>query len=443
MGSKKMVQRPLSFQKKKKNEEQNTRTRSDEVDTTGVEVITIDDSSTTSDDPKRTEDSASSPSGGQNVDSVKTPSATMGLRKEEEDTNKKPVEEEKKGGGKRKKGGVGAKTKTREELVVVSSSDSAEKKGAERGKKAKADDSGYNDDDVHDDGDIKIFIPKMNLGVARSKSGVSKTPARRVALAVEPKKTKKAPAKKAPAKKATKTSTKASKKNVPWSGPETKALMDVRLEVLTDCLVDSNFVANRIQNRVDSKAARKKALEARYTNEFGMKDGYRAMKKDIIIPYVLGEIELQELKDKLEFESDEDVATFVEQIQLEFALNVLQCDIVDDAGEVEKDKVSARKYGKFNHRKEKDRKKAATEFLVDRKAELAASNEGEKEESDISWFKSIPAKKGKDKRDRFFKDIIGQDYGDAKRGTPALKKKNSNFDHWNNKCSLLAELESE
>ena len=213
---------PLSFQKEKKNEEQNTRTRNDEVDTTGVEVITIDDSSTTSDDPKRTDDSASSPLGGQNVDSVKTPSATMGLRKEEEDTKKKPVEGEKKGGGKRKKGGVGAKTKTSAEEMVMSSPDSAEKKRAERGKKAKGDD---------DDSDFEMTEKK--LGVAGSKSGVSKTPARRAALAVEPKKTKKAPA-----KKVMNTSTKAPTKGDLWTGPETKALIAIREEVLIECVVD-------------------------------------------------------------------------------------------------------------------------------------------------------------------------------------------------------------
>ena len=250
MAPKKMVQRPLSFQKKKKNEEQNTRTRNDEVDTTGVEVITIDDSSTTSDDPKRTDDSASSPLGGQNVDSVKTPYATMGLRKEEEDTKKKPVEEEKKGGGKRKKGGVGAKTKTSAEEMVMSSPDSAEKKRAERGKKAKEEEEEDDDDDVDDDdSDFEMMVyPEKKSGTAGSKSGVSKTPARRAALAVKPKKTKKAPAKKA--KKTENVTEQAQKKGSHWSAKETTAYVRIRALVLKELLHRQQYTALKLGSMV-------------------------------------------------------------------------------------------------------------------------------------------------------------------------------------------------
>jgi len=430
MAPKKMVQRPLSFQKEKKNEEQNTRTRNDEVDTTGVEVITIDDSSTTSDDPKRTDDSASSPLGGQNVDSVKTPFATMGHRKEEEDAKKKPVEEEKKGGEKRKKGGVVPKTKTSAEEMVMSSPDSAEKKRAERGKKAKGDD---------DDSDFEMTEKK--LGVAGSKSGVSKTPARRAALAVEPKKTKKAPA-----KKVMNTSTKAPTKGDLWTGPETKALIAIREEVLIECVVDSNFLNENIPSRVQKKAMNEPALRARTSNQRGMQDRLKTLRNTIIIPYVLGEIDKKKMKDKLEFESDEDVETFVVQFQLEFALDVFQNKTIDDA-EKEDYLVSARKYGPFGQKG--NRREDAIAFLLDRKAildstrkaELTTTNEGKKEESDILWYEEIPAKKGKDKRDRFFKDIIGRTYEGAVKFTPKFHQMNENFNKWSSKCLSLAELE--
>jgi len=167
---------------KKKNEEDDERRKEKDEGKTPPEVITIH-SSSASDDAKRMDDSASSPLGGQNVDSVKTPSATMELRKEEEDTKKKPAEEEKKGGEKRKKAGVVAtKTKTSAEEMVMSSPDSAEKKRAERGKKAKGDDD--DDDDDDDDSDFEMMVyPEKELGMAGSKSGVSKTPAKSAASA--------------------------------------------------------------------------------------------------------------------------------------------------------------------------------------------------------------------------------------------------------------------
>jgi len=424
MAPKKMVQRPLSFQKEKKNEEQNTRTRNDEVDTTGVEVITIDDSSTTSDDPKRTDDSASSPLGGQNVDSVKTPFATMGHRKEEEDAKKKPVEEEKKGGEKRKKGGVVPKTKTSAEEMVMSSPDSAEKKRAERGKKAKGDDDDDDDDDdVDDDSDFKMVFSEKKAGMAGSKSGVSKAPAKTAvsAAVVAQKKTMKEPV-----IMTQKASIKTPSKGTVWIGKETKALIDIRFEVLTMC--DSNCNSEQIRTSVLKKALKNKVLRGRAaSNSYALSNRWESVKGTSMKPYVLGTITIQELKNKLGFERDEDVEAFVRLFQLEFALKVTN---FKKAGR-EEDAVKARKYGEFNHREEKDRKKAATNFLVDRKAELAASNEGKKEESGILWYETIPA--------RSVEQIIKHVYVVAE-DTVEFEKK---LTLWSCHCSALAELECE
>ena len=390
------------FQKKKKEEE--------EEEEEEEEDIMLGDS-TTSDGPSSgsyvPSDSVSNPLGvgSELVSDEGTPPRTMrSVKEEEEEEEEEEEKEDRLGGEKRKKsGGFGTKKKTGEEEVSPPGSDERRKEAKAKQRKGVVDKRGDNEGGVPNE---KLEEKLM----AQSKSGVSKASAKSVAYAaVVPEKTMETSE-----KTVTKASTKTASKGDPWSRLENKAFIGIRQEAFMECLdKHSNFVnANTIPHKVQDKAERTDALIARQNVK--MKDRLKTMKKSIIQPYVLGTISLKELKDKLRFDSDKDVETFVEQFQLEFALKVSGDKTIEEAEEKDK-AVRDRKYGKFYHPEEKDRKKAATKFLVDRKAERNAMNEGKNEEPDIFWFK-IPALKGEDNRDRFFEDIIKKGYGDVKRG---------------------------